>query len=154
MTTTTSPLTSRSVRHPAVRQALCTWARDRFPKLVRSAHGSVKWGEGRQWEKHPLASRWWPHGSGFFNAGVRVERGVVIVENYRGREVARVPLAEALREAAVQVVAALKPPGWEQWEVTDAVGLLAYADWLDENAKPRWATRVRRWAAVALGGKR
>jgi hypothetical protein len=149
---TTSPPVSRAVRHQAVRQALCTWARGRFPKLVRGAYATVVWGKGRQWEKHPLAARFWPHGSGFLNAGVRVERGVVIVETYRGHEVARVPLAEALREAAVLVVVALKPPGWEQWEVTDAVGLLAYADWLDENAKPRWATRVRRWAAVALGG--
>lgn len=134
-----------TVRWPAEeRRALCSWARSKYPRLVRSKYASVVWGRGGRWEDY--GATFWPRGSGWHNAGVRIVAGEVVVENYRRREVARLPLAAV----AVQVVALLSPPGWAEWTVTDGVGLLAYADWLDERGESGWAARIRWWGTEAM----
>ena len=126
------------------REAIGRWAIQTYDGLVRSKYASVVWGRGRQRQEYGVT--FWANGSGWFNAGVRIETGQVVVANYLGHEVDRVPLSAI----AVQIVALLNPPGWSDWVVTDGVGLSVYADWLDERDEKRWAARIRRWGAEAM----
>src|SRR4051812_49002769 len=93
------------------RDAIKLWASCTFPDLVRSYKGEVLWGRGGRYRTK--MSPWGPHT--WLNAGVRVARWRLVVENSRSKQVADVPLSVA----AVEVVSVMVPPDWTRWTITD-----------------------------------
>ena len=123
------------------RNAICEWAERSDPKLTRSQYAKVRWGRGG-FERN-VAYTWFPHGWYCKDAGVRLEQGnMVVIENYRRREVRRVPLAEV----ALDIVKGMDLPDSEMWQINGWADLLVYCDYLEENNHGKIARKLRRWA--------
>jgi hypothetical protein len=123
------------------RDAICDWAERSDPTLTRSQYAKMRWGRGG-FERN-VAYTWFPHGWYCKDAGVRLEQGnMVVIENYRRREVRRVPLAEV----ALEIVKSMYPPDYEKWEIRGWGDLLIYCDYLEEHNHGKIARKLRRWA--------
>ncbi len=123
------------------RDAICEWAARSDPKLTRSQYATMRWGRGG-FERN-VAYTWFPNGWSCRDAGVRLEQGnMVVIENYRRREVRRVPLPEV----ALEIVKAMYPPDYAKWQITGWADLLVYCDYLEENNHGKIARKLQRWA--------
>jgi hypothetical protein len=92
----------------ADREAIREWAEASVPNLTRSKYAVLQWGRGGVKRK----IRPWQYVKYCQDAGVHLQQGhLVVIEDSRGREVQRVPLAEI----AMQIVRRMKRPEARKW---------------------------------------